>query len=246
VLLHGIGGSSDSWEYQLSHFSADYRVISWDMPGYGESGNLESATPAVDDYVSALAGLLEALGETRVHMLGQSIAALIAARFTARYPDRTESFIFAHGLTGLNGLPAVARDKAKAGRLEVFDAMGPVRFAHEKGPAIMSPGVSDEAREKAVGIMARVRPDGFRQAVEMLASSDFFDDAPHIAAPSLVLCGADDPVSPEPVCRSVAGALPNAAFHLLDGVGHYSALENPGLFNRALETFLCSLPDGSI
>jgi len=238
VLLHGIGGASASWEYQFTHFAEHYRVIVWDMPGYGASQALKGAAPTVDDYLAVLVALLDALGETKIHILGQSVAALIAARFAAKYPDRTGSFIFAHGLTGLGGLPAAERDRAREGRLEVFDALGPIRFAHEKGPAIMSPAVSDAACEKAVAIMAQINPTGFRQAVEMLAQADFFADAPHIAAPSLVLCGADDPVAPEALCRSVAAALPNAIFHLLPGVGHYAAVENPSLFNQSLETFL--------
>jgi pimeloyl-ACP methyl ester carboxylesterase len=176
VLLHGIGGAAASWEYQITHFAERYRVIAWDMPGYGASQALEDAAPMVDDYVAALVALL--------------------------------------------------------------DALGPTRFAYEKGPAIMSPTVSDVAREAAVAIMARIKPDGFHQAVEMLSTADFFADAPQIAAPSLVLCGADDPVAPEPLCRSVAAALPNAKFHLLPGVGHYAAMENPALFNKTLEAFL--------
>ena len=238
VLLHGIGGASASWEYQFTHFSDRFHVIAWDMPGYGGSQGLAGAAPSVEDYVAALVALLDALGETKVHILGQSVAALIAARFAARHPDRTRSFIFAHGLTGLGGLPAAERDRARAGRLEVFDALGPMRFAYEKGPAIMSPSVSDEARQKAVDIMARIDPTGFHQAVEMLATADFFTDAPDIAAPSLVLCGADDPVAPEALCRSVVAALPNAIFHLLPDVGHYAAMENPPLFNKMLESFL--------
>ena len=238
VLLHGIGGASASWEYQLTHFADRHRVIAWDMPGYGGSQGLAGDAPEVDDYVAALVALLDALGETKIHILGQSVAALIAARFAARHPDRTRSFIFAHGLTGLGGLPAAERDRAKAGRLEVFDALGPMRFAYEKGPAIMSPSVSDEARQKAVDIMAQIKPTGFRQAVEMLAAADFFADAPKITVPSLVLCGADDPVAPEAICRSVAAALPQAVFHLLPGVGHYAAIENPNLFNNALDAFL--------
>lgn len=241
VLLHGIGGASDSWTNQLAHFAANYRVIAWDMPGYGASDDLDSDAPVVDDYVSTLVALLDALGEECVHLLGQSIAALIAARFAALYPDRTRSFIFAHGLTGLGGLPAVEREKAKAGRLEVFDAMGPERFACEKGPAIMSPSVSDEAREAAVAIMAQVRPAGFHRAVEMLASANFFDEAPKIKVPSLVLCGEDDPVSPEAVCQSVRAALPDATFRLMENVGHYAAMEKPELFNDVLETFLTTL-----
>ena len=238
VLLHGIGGAAASWQFQFEHFADRFRVIAWDMPGYGASDGFEEAAPVVDDYVATLSELLHALGVSKAHILGQSIAALIAARFSVTYPERALSFIFAHGLTGLGGLPEAERDRAKAGRLEVFDALGPLRFAYEKGPAIMSPLVSDAARETAVGIMAQVRPAGFHQAVEMLAAADIFADVSRIKAPSLVLCGADDPVAPVSVCKSVAEALPNSQFRLLPDVGHYSAIENPAAFNKALEELL--------
>ncbi len=238
VLLHGIGGNSESWKDQLNQLSERYRVIAWDMPGYGGSDGFESATPNVDDYTSCLTALLDALAIEKVHILGQSIAALIAARFCVRNPGRSKSYVFAHGLTGLGGMDEEARETAKRGRLEVFEALGPKRFAREKGPAIMSPGVSEVAREKAVGIMARVNPAGFRQAVEMLSTANLFDDAASILAPSLVLCGADDPIAPEPVCRTVEAVIPNAQFCLISGVGHYSATESPPLFNEAMSGFL--------
>ena len=62
VLLHGIGGASASWEYQFTHFAEHYRVIVWDMPGYGASQALKGAAPTVDDYLAVLVALLDALG----------------------------------------------------------------------------------------------------------------------------------------------------------------------------------------
>tara|TARA_B100000676_G_scaffold216656_1_gene213325 strand:+ start:4763 stop:5572 length:810 start_codon:yes stop_codon:yes gene_type:complete len=241
VMLHGIGGSSESWEAQLNELSKVYRVIAWDMPGYGESDGFENPAPTVDHYVLRLAQLFDHLKLEHAHILGQSIAAVIAARFCNDFPEKSASFIFAHGLTGLGGLEPAEREKAKQGRLEVFEALGPKRFAREKGPAIMSPTVDEAAREKAVRIMAKVQPAGFRQAVEMLAGANIFEDTSKIQLPSLVLCGADDPISPETVCRSVVAVLTNAQFCLIPDVGHYSASENPVLFNKAVSGFLADV-----
>lgn len=238
VLLHGIGGSSESWEGQLGQLSDRYRVIAWDMPGYGGSDGFDSSAPTVDDYANSLMALLGFLAIEKVHVLGQSIAALVASRFCVRNPDRIKSYIFAHGLTGLGGLDDEARKIAKNGRLEVFKTLGPKRFAREKGPAIMSPSVSDEAREKAVGIMAKVNPVGFCQAVEMLSTANLFDDIDSIHLPALVLCGADDPIAPETVCRTVQASLTDSQFCLIPDVGHYSATEKPELFNQAVLRFL--------
>ncbi len=238
ILLHGIGGISESWEAQLSGLSDCRRIIAWDMPGYGGSDGFDNSAPTVDDYAGRLCALLDYLNIDQAHILGQSIAALIAARYCVQNHKKVRSYIFAHGLTGFGGLEPAEREKAKRGRLEVFNALGPKRFAYEKGPAIMSPGVSDAAREKAVGIMAQVKPAGFRQAVEMLSTADFFADVAYMQTPSLVLCGADDPVAPESIYRSVQAALTNAQFCLIPDVGHYSATENPALFNATISGFL--------
>ena len=37
IFLHGIGGDSNSWEFQLEYFSKEFRTVAWDMPGYGSS-----------------------------------------------------------------------------------------------------------------------------------------------------------------------------------------------------------------
>ncbi|MEE2654214.1 MAG: alpha/beta hydrolase [Pseudomonadota bacterium] len=241
LLLHGIGGNSQSWEEQLTYIANQYRVIAWDMPGYGGSDPLTVSKPTSDDYVDCLEALLNVLGVKKVHLLGQSIAALIGARFCVRNPINALSYIFAHGLVGLGGLDVEERERVKNGRLEVFEALGPKRFAYEKGPAIMGSQVSESARSKAVDIMAQVSPRGFRQAVEMLSTSNFFLDAPSMRLPSLVLCGAEDPVAPEKVCRSAQEALQDAKFFLLPNVGHYSAIENPILFNNSILEFLNNL-----
>ena len=238
ILLHGIGGSSESWEAQLSGLSDCRRVVAWDMPGYGGSDGFDNPAPSVDDYARCLSALLDRLDIVQAHVLGQSISALVAARFCVQNRRRVRSYIFAHGLTGFGGLNPEERETAKRGRLEVFEALGPKRFAYEKGPAIMSPNVSDSARQKAVEIMAKVNPAGFRQAVEMLSTADLFAETASIQVPSLVLCGNDDPVAPEAICRSVQAALTNAQFCLIPDVGHYSATENPRLFNAAISGFL--------
>ena len=51
VFLHGLLGSSRSWAYQFECFSRKYRVIAWDAPGYGQSGQVSAS---IDAYVEVL------------------------------------------------------------------------------------------------------------------------------------------------------------------------------------------------
>lgn len=238
LLLHGIGGSSEIWAAQYAALAAGFRVVGWDMPGYGGSSAPASPAATVDFYVNALSALMDALGIAAAHILGQSVAAPIAARFAMRYPDRTLSFIFCHGLYGLGHLPERERAAEKEKRLASFEKLGPERFAQERGPGILGPDARPEAVETAVAIMAGVRREGYRAAVEMLESADIRADLPHIPAPALVLCGDSDPIAPPDTCRAVAELLPEGGLRVLKGVGHYSCLEDPAAFNAALEEFL--------
>lgn len=238
LLLHGIGGSSEIWAAQYEALAAGFRVIGWDMPGYGGSSAPAAAAATVDFYVDALSALTDTLGIAAAHVLGQSVAAPIAARFARRHPDRTLSFIFCHGLSGLGHLPEAEREAEREKRLAIFEKLGPERFAQERGPGILAPGARPEAVGTAVAIMARVRPEGYRAAVAMLESADIRADLPHIPAPALVLCGDSDPVAPPDACRAVAEFLPECSLRVLKGVGHYSCLEDPAAFNAALEEFL--------
>ncbi len=61
VFIHGMGGNSAAWEGQYSAFADRYRVIGWDGPGYGDSGEFADDRPVVADYVDALARLFDTL-----------------------------------------------------------------------------------------------------------------------------------------------------------------------------------------
>ncbi|MGE0743896.1 MAG: alpha/beta fold hydrolase [Rhodospirillales bacterium] len=237
VLLHGIGGASQTWANQLDSFAARFKVIAWDAPGYGGSDDLAHETPSPDDYARALAGLLDKLKVERAHVVGQSAGAPIAAAFCRLFPPRALSFTFCHGLAGTAMLAPEAREAARRARLEPFAALGPAGFAAARGPGVLGPGAAPALVTDVVATMAAVRPAGYRGMVEMLARADVIADAPRIAAPALVMCGGADKVAPEAACRAVADAL-GAAFALLPGVGHYGCLEDPAAFDTALAAFL--------
>lgn len=65
-----------------------YRVLAWDMPGYGESPMLAAAPADAGDYADALARMLDRAGVEQTILVGHSLGALVAAAFAAKYPQR--------------------------------------------------------------------------------------------------------------------------------------------------------------
>ena len=233
VLLHGLGGGAAMWRRQYAALSDRYRVIGWDMPGYGGSDPLPGA-PGPADYAAALAALLDALGVARAYLVGQSVAALVAAAFARARPGRVRALVLAHPLAGFGPLPPEARAAAVAERIGAFEALGARGFAEDRAPLLLSPGAPAALLAEVVGSMAAARPEGYAAAVAMMEDADLAADASTVAAPVHVIAGADDPLAPPERCRALAAGLAEAGCTVIAGAGHYAALERPAAFESAL------------
>lgn len=241
VLLHGIGSGSASWQGQLDGLGAGYRVIAWDAPGYGGSDALDGDTPAVADYARAVADLLDALGLGRVHLVGHSMGAPIAAAFAARRADRLLSLTLANPTAGYGHAGDELRVARLEARIRAIDELGPAGMAEARSREVLSPAAPLAALDKVREVMSGLRPDGFKQAARMLHSTDIHADARAISVPAMVMCGSADTVTPEDLARSIAAAIPGAEYRTLDGLGHVSYVESPEIFNAPLREFFRSV-----
>ncbi|HEX2197340.1 MAG TPA: alpha/beta fold hydrolase [Burkholderiales bacterium] len=230
VLLHGIGSASASWLFQLESLSAQYRVIAWDAPGYGDSDAFALEAPAPPDYARALAVLLGALQATACVLVAQSLGCLIAASYARSFP--LEKMLLISPAAGYAG------DRARiAERLRQLEALGPEGLAEQRAAGMLSANPPAAALELVRWSYRRIRPEGYRQAAHCLASGNLRADAPFFKGRVLVACGSEDRVTPEAGCREIAAAFANAAYHSLPGLGHASQAEGPEAVNAMIRGF---------
>ena len=238
VLLHGIGSNARSWAEQLAGLGDVRRVLAWDAPGYGDSTPVAPPRPTAADYAERLARFLDGLGLDRIVLLGHSLGALVAGSFTATRPERVERLILANPALGHRTDPAAPLPPPAQGRLDDLAALGPAGFAAKRAPRLLSAMATPAEIARARDTMAEIRPDGYRQAVAMLAQGDLRADAGAVAVPTLVLSGAEDSVTPPAGSRALTAATPNARYLEIEGAGHLSYLERPAAFNAAVREFL--------
>lgn len=93
LLMHGWCGSSHSWRKLAPLLVRDHRVIVPDMRGYGRSDKPEDGYSAADG-AADMAGLLDAFGVERAHVVGHDMGAPVALVFAARYAERTLSVAY--------------------------------------------------------------------------------------------------------------------------------------------------------
>jgi pimeloyl-ACP methyl ester carboxylesterase len=236
VLLHGIGSSSLSWQYQLESLSADRRVIAWDMPGYGESEfvPLDEAS----DYARLLGEFLDVAGVGNCDLVGHSLGALIAASFARLQPHRVRRLILVDPAIGHGSLPAAESAARLAARLGTLRELGPVGLAEWRAASLVSSSVAPQILEKVKAAMRTVRAEGYEQASYMLSRADIFADLAAIDCPVLVIQGEDDSAVPIKNARAVAERAAAKAFHVLPGIGHQPHVEDPARLNQFLAHFL--------
>lgn len=244
VLLHGIGSAARSFEAVLPLLAAGRRVIAWNAPGYGGSTRLATEAPDASAYAAVLARLLDALRLGRVHLLGHSLGAIMAARFAAEHPERLASLSLASIALGHARLDAEKRAAALAARLADLADLGPRGLAEKRGPRLLGPDAAPEAIRAVVDTMAMVDAAGYAQASRLLAGADTAADVARLPAdlPLLVLYGDADPITPPAANREVAALRPDGREVVVARGGHAIYVDKPAEFAAAVNAFLGERP----
>jgi pimeloyl-ACP methyl ester carboxylesterase len=226
VLLHGIGSGSASWLPLAQCLKAHARLIAWDAPGYGESTPLPEAAPRAEAYMQRLRELLDALDVQRCVLLGHSLGALTALALANAEPRRVARLLLLSPARGYGARPAEG-EAVRSRRLAALASEGIAGLAERRAPAMLGASPSAEALAWVRWNMARLKPHGYRQAVELLCG----DDLLRLGRPPVpveVLCGSED---------GIAAALA-APFQLVPGAGHASPIECPEALAGHLVRFL--------
>lgn len=239
LLLHGTGGHLEAWTRNMAALSAHHRVIAYDFPGHGYS-TLATQDLEIDDYVSHLLGLLEALGTPRVALCGESLGGWVAARFAARHPDHVTSLVL-NTPGGTMASPEVM-DRIRALSQAAADEPTPEHIRTRLAWLMADPSsVTEELVASRSDIYGQ---PGFARSMHhilclqraqvrlrnLLTEQDLAD----IQVPTAVLWTSDDPSGPASAGIAMAKAIPRGTFHLVRGAGHWPQWEQPEEFNRLL------------
>lgn len=245
VLLHGALSDSRVWRRQLDELSDEFTVVAWDAPGCGRS----SDPPApemfrLSDYANCLAGLVDALGLGRAHVLGLSFGGGLALELYRRHPTVPKTLVLASAYAGWAGsLPPEEVERRRQRALREAD-LPPEQWVPGYLPGLFTetapPGLIDEA----VAIMSETRPAGMKAMMYAFAEADLRDVLPLIEVPTLLLYGEADRRSPLNVAEDLHAKIPTSKLVVMPGVGHDSNLEAPETFNTEVRSFLQSNESG--
>ena len=248
VFLHGIGSNARSFQPLFDLLPAHFHLLAWNAPGYLNSDPSENPWPLAADYARSLAGFLDDLAISKVHLVGHSLGTLIAAAFARHFPDRLHSLTLVSAANGYG----VAQDgdmPAKvAARIADLNTLGPVAFATSRAASLIhEPNDNKTAVAAVATTMAEVNPKGYAQAVRLLASGDLPADLVHVNARPNFVVALKDRVTPPEHAYAAAAAWERAhagQAHVvtIEQAGHAVYVQKPVEFCAALMECLPDFP----
>lgn len=221
VMIHGLGGSTNTFTPLLSAF-ARHKRVRLDLPGSGRSRRFDSPL-SLEAFLAAVRQAFSGLD--KAHVIAHSMGTIVAQHYAAAEPDRVKSLAL---LGPLLAPPEAARANIKA-RAERARREGMRGIAD----ALVQASLSSETKAKNPVAIAFVREslmaqdaEGYAQSCEALAGMRPADIA-RIACPTLLVTGDEDAVSPPQSVRMMAQKISGSRVEVLRGCGHWTPVEKP-------------------
>ena len=253
LFVHEFAGDHRSWEPQIRFFSAAYRCVTYAARGYPPSDvptdpGAYSQERAVADAIAVLDGL--EIG--RAHVVGLSMGGFTALHLVLKHPERIGSAVVAGAGYGAQPeradafraesvLTAAAFAAEGAAKVAERYAVGPARVQFQnKNPRGWAEFAAALAGHSSLGSALTMR--GVQAARPSLYA--LTDELAKVSVPVLVLVGDEDEGCLEPALM-LKRTIPTAGLAVLPRTGHTANLEEPDVFNRAVDGFLASVARGS-
>lgn len=226
MLLHGLFGALSNFESIIRRFSKGYNVVVPMLPIY-EMPIFEVSVMGLVTFVSKF---VDYKGYDRVHLLGNSLGGHVALLYVLAHPEKIGSVT----LTGSSGLFESAFGTA-------FPKRGDYEYIKKKtGETFYNPEVaSKELVDEVFGIV-----NDRNKAIRVVATAksavrhNLADKLHKVQAPTLLIWGKQDTVTPPFVAEKFHELIANSRLHFLDECGHAPMMEKPEQFNDILENFL--------
>jgi pimeloyl-ACP methyl ester carboxylesterase len=227
LLLHGLFGALSNWHDVVAEFSTDYRVVIPLLPIY-DMPLTQAGVPGLVNYVEDFLRQMSLDGP--LTLLGNSLGGHIALVYSLRNPQMVRRLV----LTGSSGL----FEDSMGGS---FPKRGNYAFVQERvaytfyDPSIATKELVDEVFNVTNSNTKVLRIISIARSAQR---HNLGKDLTKITAPTLLVWGLNDTITPPVVAHEFHRLLPNSELHFVDHCGHVPMMEHPQKFNLLLRQFL--------
>lgn len=246
VLIHGSGPGVSGWANfsgNLATFASTYRTFAIDLPGFGASDPIAGGPQALDD---AVVRFMDTLGIEHASLLGNSMGGGIASRVAAQHPARVDRLICIGGVgVGLlsasppEGIKLLVDFVEEPTKERLITWMRSMVYAEQTlTPELIELRWQQCSSPTTIETAQRMYSRRAISAVSMAALLTRLDHLPAIEAPTLLLWGRDDRVTPLDMALAPMRLIPKCELHVFYDCGHWAMIERKDEFESVTMSFL--------
>lgn len=236
VLLHSLATDASLWRFQTPVWSPHLRLISVDLPGHGRSAALDT-NPTLDAFADALIFTLDAWGVKKAAFVGLSLGGMVAQSIALRFPERVRSLVLAH----TSARTSESMQQIWASRITMLADLGMEGQVQGTLARWFTTEFSARAPltlEWIASLIRQTPPDGYADAVRAIQRLDYLERLSGVAAPALVVAGAQDTAAPPAAAAAMIERLANARMFVIERCAHLGNVEQAALFTERVGAFL--------
>lgn len=227
ILLHGWGGSTESFAPVFNYLAQKFRVISIDLPGFGQSQK-PGEVWGTRDYAEFLKSFMDTLGIEKATLIGHSFGGRISIYFAAHQPDRIKKMVLVNSA-------GLIKKRPLSYHLKVYT------YKVLKRVVTLLPFAGEEAVKQLRGMFgsADYRQAGpMRKILVKVVNEDLKPLLKKIQAPTLLIWGEQDEITPVEFGRIMEREIDDAGLVVLKNAGHFSYLDRLNQFLIIIDNFL--------
>ena len=238
LMIQGLGASKNAWNLQRIAMATRFCIISFDNRGAGRSDKPTEPFTLEQMADDALA-VLNAAGIETAHVVGASMGGVISQIVAVKYPHRVRSLTLV--CTACRNHPW--RQELLQAWAKTASDKGMIEVGKEAAQWVMSPRSFRRLVPAFtwMGPLAALRPrHSFVSQIDAILNTreDLVDQLSTITAPTMVIVGNQDILTPRGDSEEIAERIPNAELVIISGAAHGLMMEHSSTFNRILIEFL--------
>jgi 3-oxoadipate enol-lactonase len=238
LMIQGLGASKNAWNLQRIAMATRFRSISFDNRGAGRSDK-PTQPFTLEQMADDAIAVLDAAGVETAHVVGASMGGVISQIIAVKYPHRVRSLTLV--CTACRNHPW--RQELLQSWAQTAEEKGMIEVGKAAAQWVMSPRSFRRLVPAFtwMGPLAALRPrHSFVSQIQAILDTreDLVDELSSITAPTMVIVGNQDILTPRGDSEEIAERIPNAELVVISGAAHGLMMEHSTTFNKILIEFL--------